>query len=68
MELSLLVAILGGVILLHIRLSAVARRVTTMERTGILIEDVKAKAFKELKPSSPRQRQRYIERQMNRGA
>lgn len=59
--------ILIGVMLLHIRLSAIAKRVTAMERTGILIEDTKSKAFKELKPSSPRQRQRYIERQMNRG-
>lgn len=75
MELRFLIAILGhlvvilvGVVLLHIRLSAVAGRVTSMERTGVLIEDEKAKAFKALKPSSPRQRQRYIERQMNRGA
>lgn len=62
-----LVVVLVGVVLLHVRLSAVAKRVTTMERTGVLIEDVESKRMKELKPSSPRQRQRYIERQINRG-
>lgn len=54
-------------VMLHLRLSAVAQRVTTMERTGVLIEDAESKRMKELKPSSPRQRQRYIERQINRG-
>lgn len=54
-------------VLLHIRLSAVAKRVTAMERTGVLIEDVKSKQYKALKPASPRQRLRYIERVINQG-
>lgn len=67
MMIELEVCILLAVVLLHIRLSAIAKRVTNMERTGILIEDVKSKQYKALKPSSPRQRQRYIERQLNQG-
>lgn len=61
------IVILLMVVLLHIRLSAIAKRVTSMERTGILIEDTKSKQYKALKPSTPRQRQRYIERQLNQG-
>ena len=64
---GVLLAILIGVILLHVRLSGIAKRVTTMERTGILIEDIRSTKLKELKPATPRQKLRFIERAINRG-
>jgi hypothetical protein len=58
-------AILMLVVLLHIRISAIAKRVSAMERTGVLIEDVRAANLKQLKPATPRQKLKYIERVMN---
>ena len=67
LSLLMLVAIWAGVVLLHIRLSGIARRVTNMERTGVLIEDVRAAKLKEVRPANPRQKLRFIERTINRG-
>ena len=64
---ALLLVAIVLLVLLHVRLSAIAVRVTSMERTGVLIEDIKSSKMKELKPATPRQRQRYIERAINSG-
>lgn len=63
----ILVMIFVSVNLLHIRLSGIASRLTTLERTGVLIEDVRAAKLKEVRPSTPRQKLRFIERAINRG-
>lgn len=62
-----LIAILAGVVLLHVRLSGIAKRLTAMERTGVLIEDIRSAKLKEVRPANPRQKLRFIERTINRG-
>ena len=54
-------------VLLHIRLSGNAKALDKLERTGILIEDIHGAKMKQLKPATPRQRQRYLERALNQG-
>jgi len=62
-----LAAIMAGVVLLHVRLSGVIAKLATLERTGVLIEDIRAAKLKEVRPSTPRQKLRFIERAINRG-
>ena len=63
----MLVAIFISLNLLHIRLSGMAKHLAAMERTGVLIEDVRAAKLKEVRPATPRQKLRFIERAINRG-
>lgn len=55
------------VVLLHVRLSGLIKRVNEMQRTGVLIEDDKSAKRKQIRLSSPRQRLQFIERAINSG-
>jgi hypothetical protein len=61
------VVALAGVVLLHVRLSGIASRLNSLQRTGVLIEDAKSAKQRQMKVASPRERQKYIERVINQG-
>jgi hypothetical protein len=65
---SLVAVVIVLQVLLHIRLSGNAKALDKLERTGILIEDIHSSKMKQLKPATPRQRQRFLERALNSGS
>lgn len=57
-----LTALMVGV---YIRVGNMLEDLRRLNRTGVLIEDIKSPNFKPVKLATPRQKQRYIERVIN---